>query len=126
MDWVTSEGAFAGGAILPGLGLSSRALHEHTAQLPLIEPETFQQQTPPPAIGTETRGALQSGLYWGHVGAIREIMQRMMAEHPGETPTVLITGGAGELVAKELGFAASYHRDLTLQGLAVTARALHK
>lgn len=123
VDWVTSEGAFAGGAILPGLGLSSRALHEHTAQLPLIEPESF-QTTQPAVIGTETRGALQSGLYWGHIGAVRELIQRMTDAHPGETPTVLVTGGAGELVARELGSGASFHRDLTLQGLAVTARGL--
>ncbi len=122
VDWVTSEGAFAGGAILPGLALSSRALHEHTAQLPLIEPESFQQQTAPPVIGTETRGALRSGLYWGHIGAVRELIRQMTDAHPGETPTVLVTGGAGELVARELGLTAHYHRDLTLQGLAVTAR----
>ena len=123
VDWVTSDGAFAGGAILPGLELSSRALHDHTAQLPLIAPESF-QQADPAAIGTETRGALRSGIYWGHIGAVRELIQRMTAEHPGETPTVLITGGGGEIVAHELGLPGSYYRDLTLQGLAVTARAL--
>ena len=122
VDWVTSEGAFAGGAILPGLALSSRALHDHTAQLPWIAPESF-QQIQPVAVGTETQAALQSGIYWGHIGAVRELIQRMTAEHPGETPLVLITGGAGEIVARELGLADSYYRDLTLQGLAITARS---
>lgn len=123
VDWVTSSGAFAGGAILPGLGLLSRALHDHTAQLPLIPAESFQQAAPA-AIGIETHSALQSGIYWGHIGAVRELIQRMSSEHPGETPAVLITGGAGQMVARELGLAANYHRDLTLQGLAVTARSL--
>lgn len=122
VDWVTSEGAFAGGAILPGLGLSARALHEYTAQLPWIAPESFLQAAPA-VIGTQTRAALQSGIYWGHVGAVRELLQRMTAEHPGATPTVLISGGAGEIVARELGWPGSYHRDLTLQGLAITARS---
>ncbi|MES2793556.1 MAG: type III pantothenate kinase, partial [Planctomycetota bacterium] len=123
VDWVTSSGAFAGGAILPGLRLASQALHDHTAQLPLIAVENF-QHSPPPAIGTETQSALQSGIYWGHIGAVRELMQRMSAQHAGQTPTVLITGGGGELLARELGLAASYYRDLTLQGLAVTAQSI--
>lgn len=124
VDWITASGVFAGGAILPGLRLSSQALHDHTAQLPLIVPEDFQTDRPS-AVGVETIAALRSGIYWGQVGAIRELIHRMSADHPGESPRVLLTGGAGEIVARELGYGEAYHRDLTLQGLAVTARSVH-
>ena len=122
VDWVTSAGAFAGGAILPGFRLSSQALHDHTAQLPLIDPQSFVQVQPVP-IGRDTVEALNSGIYWGQIGAIRELTQRLRDTHPNESPTTLITGGAGELVAQELGLTASYHPHLTLQGLIVTARS---
>lgn len=123
VDWITTTGAFAGGAILPGWGLASQALHDHTALLPFVPPESFQNLRPT-ATGTDTLAALQSGIYWGQVGAVRELLSRMTAEHPGPAPQVLVTGGAGAILARELGRSACYHRNLTLQGLAVTARSL--
>lgn len=123
VDWITPRGTFAGGAILPGLSLSSRALHDHTAQLPLIPAEDF-DQVEPLAIGTNTHEALRSGLYWGHVGAVRELIDRITAANPELDQMVLITGGAGQILARALNLTASYRRDLTLQGLAVTASHL--
>lgn len=122
VDWITPTGAFAGGAILPGLGLSSRALHEHTAQLPWIAPEEI-DQSPPAAIGKNTRDALLSGLYWGHVGAVRELIARLSTETSAADVKVVVTGGAGELLTRELERSV-YYRDLTLQGLAITAHHL--
>ena len=122
VDWITASGAFAGGAILPGLRLSSQALHDHTAQLPLIAPEDFQTDRPAP-VGTETIAALRSGIYWGQVGAVRELIQRMSADQPGGKPQVLITGGAGQIVARELDLIENYHQHLTLQGLIVARRS---
>lgn len=123
VDRLTAAGAFAGGAILPGLGLSSRALHDYTAKLPLIASEDFEQQTPPP-LGRNTQEALRSGLYWGHVGAVRELMTRLSSEAANKQSSVLFTGGAGQLLARELGMPNHYHRDLTLQGLALAAHHL--
>lgn len=117
VDRLTASGAFAGGAILPGLGLASRALHDYTAKLPLIASEEFEELTPTP-LGKNTQEALRSGLYWGHIGAVRELIERLSSDQPA---TVLFTGGAGKLLAKELGMPDRYYRDLTLQGLAVTA-----
>lgn len=122
VDWITPTGAFAGGAILPGLNLSSRALHDHTAQLPLIESEDI-GHAQPASIGRNTREALLSGLYWGHVGAVRELIARLSTETLESEVKVLITGGAGELLARELE-RSTHCRDLTLQGLAITARHL--
>lgn len=122
VDWITPTGAFAGGAILPGLALSSQALHDHTAQLPLISSEDIGQNQPAP-IGKNTVEALRSGLYWGHVGAVRELILQLSARSREPDVQVLITGGAGELLARELK-SANYCRDLTLQGLAIAARQL--
>lgn len=122
VDWITPTGAFAGGAILPGMTLSSQALHDHTAQLPLIASEDIGQNQPSP-IGRNTVEALRSGVYWGHVGAVRELISQLSARSPVPDVRVLVTGGAGELLARELKL-SNYHRDLTLQGLATTARSL--
>ncbi len=122
VDWVNAAGEFAGGAILPGLSLSSRALHDHTAQLPLIAAEDLGQSRPA-TIGKNTVEALRSGLYWGHVGAVRELIRCLSAKNSGSGQFVLVTGGAGQILAKELKL-SGFHRDLTLQGLAITARHL--
>ncbi|MDB5389498.1 MAG: transcriptional activator, Baf family [Planctomycetaceae bacterium] len=121
VDWITDQGEFSGGAILPGLALASKALHTYTAQLPLIE--MSQLNSPPPAIGRETISALESGLYWGHIGAVRELIQRMSVERGLPLPNVLVTGGGGSLLAGYLE-AATYRPALTLEGLAVAARTL--
>lgn len=125
VDWITEAGAFAGGAILPGLSLTSHALHDYTAGLPLVPSETFEREVPEP-LGKNTQEALRSGLYWGYVGAVRELIVRLSANSPGVEPTVLFTGGAGQLLAREMSLPANYHRDLTLQGLVLTVRHLYR
>ena len=63
VDLVSSEGEFSGGAILPGLAMSARALHAFTDLLPQVE--AAELGTPPPPLGTATVPAVQSGLFWG-------------------------------------------------------------
>ncbi|MFV0446071.1 MAG: type III pantothenate kinase [Planctomycetaceae bacterium] len=77
VDYVAPDGSFCGGAILPGFELSARALHEYTALLPLIPLDVVLQE-PPDELGRNTEAALRSGLYWGHVGAVRELVRRFM------------------------------------------------
>ena len=97
VDYVSAEGVFLGGAILPGMGLAARALHEFTDLLPLVPLGELSE--PPAALGTSTVTAIRSGLYWGAVGAVRELADRLSA---GLTPPpeLFLTGGAGLYLAQ--------------------------
>jgi type III pantothenate kinase len=120
---VSRDGAFVGGAILPGIGLSARALHEFTDLLPLVP-----VNDPPPVLGTETEAAMQSGLYWGAVGAIREIVARLV-EHSGPA-AVYLTGGSAPSVAsileRESETTIEFVPHLTLAGIALASLASTK
>jgi len=116
VDLVSAEGTFRGGAILPGLAMSARAMHEFTDLLPLIEATELDA---PPPVGTSTVEAMRSGLFWSTVGAIRELVELMA----GDRADVFLTGGASPPVAEQLGPAARHVPDLTLAGIALTAAA---
>ncbi len=118
VDLVSADGAFRGGAIVPGIGMSARAMHEFTDLLPMIEMSEL--STPPPAIGAETTAAMRSGLYWSAVGAIRELVGRFSKDFDGE-PEIFLTGGAGPAVAELLGPHAHHVPHLTLAGIALAA-----
>ena len=75
VDFISPEGAFCGGAILPGISMAARALYEFTDLLPLLDMAALAE--PPAAIGTATTEAMQSGLFWGAVGGARELIHRM-------------------------------------------------
>lgn len=115
VDLISSDGAFAGGAILPGFELASRALNEYTALLPYISIEDLAAETHAP-VGKDTRQAISSGLFWGHVGAVRELITRMA----GEDALVLLTGGGAGLLAEHLP-EAQLEPHLALQGLVLVA-----
>jgi type III pantothenate kinase len=122
VDWVSADGAFLGGAILPGLRMSARAMHEFTDLLPLVDVSDL--LTAPPALGAATIEAMQSGLFWGAVGAVRQLIEQLARElrdgSAGE-PQVFLTGGAGPVVAKLLGSDAVHVPNLTLSGIAAAA-----
>lgn len=116
VERVGADGVWQGGAIAPGLALSSRALHLLTAQLPLIIP----CQAPPP-WGRSTRPALEAGLFWGVVGAIRELLSRQAV---GLTPSpwLVWTGGDASILASTIEWdGAVVVPDLVLDGLAQVA-----
>jgi type III pantothenate kinase len=117
VDLVSAQGAFSGGAILPGIAMSARAMHEFTDLLPLIE--MAELSTPPPALGTVTVEAMRSGLFWGAVGAIRQLIERLAGHND---PQIFLSGGAGVAVAKLLGRSARHVPHLTLAGIALTAK----
>jgi len=129
VDLVTAEGAFAGGSILPGVVLGAKALYEFTDALPLVEFDA--QDSPPAALGRSTIEAMRSGLYWGAVGAIRELVARLvsnngtrepLADSPGASSAdVILSGGAAKLVAGALGPPARVAPHLVLAGLALAA-----
>jgi type III pantothenate kinase len=120
VDLVAANGSFQGGAILPGIGLSARALHQFTDLLPLLDMAALAE--PPPALGTSTDAALRSGLYWGAVGGCRELIARLQgaADQP---PQVFLTGGAAPAVAGLLANDALYVPHLVLGGIAIAAAA---
>jgi type III pantothenate kinase len=125
VDLISADGIFEGGAILPGIAMSARAMHEFTDLLPLVQ--MGELTDPPEPLGTSTLPALQSGLFWGAVGAIRELIGRLSAGQP--TPAdVFLSGGAGPAVAQLLGPATQHVPHLTLAGIALTAaaRVMHR
>ncbi len=115
VDVVSADGAFEGGAILPGLALSARALHEYTALLPLVSVLELGQATPEP-LGRDTRAAIRSGLFWGQLGAVKELIERQV----GSDTEIFVTGGGGALLASHLSN-ASFEPHLPLQGLVLIA-----
>lgn len=118
VDLVAADGAFLGGAIMPGIGLSARALHEFTDLLPLIDMDELADA--PPALGDSTIAAMQSGLFWGAVGGAKEIIARL-AKQTGAQPQVVLSGGAAAHVAGLLAADAIHSPHLVLSGIALAA-----
>lgn len=119
IDLVNEKGEMEGGAILPGLALAANSLHEHTDQLPLIDLAKIPDA--PPALGQDTQEAIASGIIWGQVGAIKEIVSRIGNTH--SLGMVIVTGGDGPILyphlVDELRTPVHSHPDLTLTGLAL-------
>ena len=110
-----------GGAILPGPDLQSRALAQWTARLPLVEPARHEpEKQPPPALGSSTAESIRSGLWYGAVGAARELIARLCAESPVRPHVVAVGGGAG-LLSAALPEVEAVHVFATLWGVYCTA-----
>jgi type III pantothenate kinase len=122
VDLVSAEGAFEGGSILPGIELGARALHQYTALLPLIDVPALLAGSVPP-LGRNTREAIGSGLWFGQIGAIRELIF-WLAQSTARLPQILVTGGNGRWLAPALRLDADFEPDLALRGLAHVAQSL--
>jgi type III pantothenate kinase len=120
VDLVDETGAFCGGAILPGIATSARALAEHTDALPRVAMD--QLENPPDVVGKSTIPAIESGLYWGALGAVRELISQMSAPLKA-APDVFLTGGASAKVSELLAMKARYKirhvPHLVLSGIAL-------
>jgi type III pantothenate kinase len=112
-DAVTSRGEFLGGAIAPGLGLAARALHEFTAQLPLVGIAGKGRAVR--ALGRDTEEAIRAGLVIGLRGLASSLAAAARAELGGRAP-VFATGGDARLLAPTGAVIAP---DLLLRGLAL-------
>ena len=129
IDALTSDGAFCGGAILPGVRMGSQALHRYTATLPEIDASTLLTTTPDP-LGRNTTSAIESGLYWGHIGAVRELILRQRDrvasfDKAKDKPSLLLfTGGASQMLEPHFSH-ARFEPFLALQGLALVAAQLN-
>ena len=123
VERVTSLGIWQGGAIAPGLGTVAAALHLRTAQLPLIDVRQFQAHHPPSAWGRGTVPSLQAGIFWGTVGAVRELLARQGDDLPGDHWVVWTGGDAAILAPYVSGDDARIEPDLVLIGLSQMAVA---
>lgn len=111
VDLIDAEGAFRGGAILPGLRLMAQALHDHTAQLPFVE--VCRVAMPP---GTSTVEAIEVGVVHGALGGI----ERLLALYRGQLaspPAVFFTGGDAPLLAAHCSPPPHVWPEMTLAGL---------
>ena len=116
VDLVDDDGTLVGGAILPGMQMQLRALHEFTAQLPQVEPAL-----PELVYGRNTTEAMQNGVCRGVVGAIRELVEGY-AKVTNRWPQVVATGGGLELISSALTFADTMVQHLSLRGLGLAYR----
>ena len=116
-DVVNAEGDYCGGVIAPGINLSVEALHQAAARLPRIG---VGRPVVDSVIGRNTVTAMRSGVFWGYVGLIEGIVERIRRE-VGQDMKVLATGGLAPLFSE--GTTVFDHVDsmLTLNGLRILA-----
>ena len=112
-DVVDDDGAYIGGVIAPGVNLSLEALHQAAAALPHVDISKPQR-----VIGTNTVACMQSGVFWGYVGLVREICTRIRGEH-GRPMRVISTGGLAPLFQQAADLFDAFEDDLTMHGLTV-------
>lgn len=110
-DIVAENGAFSGSVIAPGANLSIEALHQAAALLPRVAIHRAQK-----VIGRDTVSSMQSGVYWGYVGLIGGLIDRIKAEY-GKPMTVVATGGLAHLFRPDLPSIDHVDPDLTMRGL---------
>ncbi len=108
---ISEQGRYLGGAIAPGLIISSEALFSYTAKLPRIE-----WIVPESVIGKNTQAGMQSGLIFGHVGMVNEIIALISKEINGN-PKVIATGGLSNFIAPLCKVISIVSTTLTLEGL---------
>ena len=110
-DAINGNAEYLGGLICPGIGMSVQGLFTRTARLPLVD---FRE--PDRVIGTNTVTSMQSGLYYGVIGMIDGIVERVVAELGANTKAIA-TGGQAELIIRGSRYLRHVDADLTLEGL---------
>jgi type III pantothenate kinase len=117
INLVAADGAFEGGVILPGFRMAAEALYgADLLPLTVLAPN----DEPPPVIGKNTEAAIQSGLFWGAAGSVREIIQRISTQLQSEVE-VFVTGGDLQRLSEHLGEQATFVPNLGLSGIAIAA-----
>lgn len=110
-DAVTAAGEYLGGIICPGIGISIGGLFAKTARLPMVD---FRE--PEKLIGSNTVGSIQSGLFYGTIGMIDGILDRMK-DTMGAHAKTIVTGGQASLITGASRHSLQLDEDLTLEGL---------
>jgi type III pantothenate kinase len=109
--YINEHKQYMGGAIAPGITISTEALYSRAAKLPRIE-----IARPDDIIGKNTVSAMQAGILYGYVGQVEGIVSRMKAQSP-VPPKVIATGGLAPLIAEESEVIDIVDPFLTLKGL---------
>ncbi|WP_138756008.1 type III pantothenate kinase [Paenibacillus sinopodophylli] len=112
-DYIDEGGNYLGGAIVPGIGISTEALYQRAAKLPRIE-----LVKPKSVIGRNPVTSMQAGIIFGYAGQVDGIVKRIRSEF-GVTPRVIATGGLAELIASESETIEEVDPLLTLEGLRI-------
>ena len=112
-DYIDESGAYIGGAIVPGIGISAEALYQRAAKLPRIE-----LSKPKTVIGRNTVAAMQAGIIFGYAGQVDGIVRRICKEFNVQ-PRVIATGGLAEMIAGESETIEKVDPLLTLEGLRI-------
>ena len=112
-DVVSKKGEYLGGVITPGIGISADALFSRTARLPRVD-----VRKPPRVLATNTVNSVQSGLYYGYLGLIDGILERLMHELGGDVK-VVATGGLAPLMGEGSKYIEKVDDLLTLEGLRI-------
>lgn len=115
-DVVAEDGAYVGGVIAPGVNLSLEALHQAAAALPHVD-----VTKPQAIIGTNTVACMQSGVFWGYIGLVRGICDRIKGEYR-RSMRVVGTGGLAPLFSQGDVLFDHIEDDLTMHGLTVIYR----
>jgi type III pantothenate kinase len=110
-DVVNGAGEYAGGIICPGILISAEALFAQASRLYRVD-----VRKPAELVGRNTATAMQAGIYYGYVGLVDGILERLMAEIPG-IRTVVATGGQADLIASGSKYIREVDHLLTLTGL---------
>jgi type III pantothenate kinase len=110
-DAISAEGEYLGGAIAPGIQISAEALYLRTAKLPRVE-----IAKPKRAIGRTTISSMHSGLYFGYIGLVSNII-KVMSQELGSDVTVIATGGYSTLIGGEIEGISQNEPYLVLEGL---------
>jgi len=110
---ISEYGEYLGGAIAPGLGISADALFSRAARLARVD-----IQRPTKVIGTNTVAHLQSGLYYGYIGLVDGMLERIFAELGYQT-RVIAAGGLAHMIAGNSRYITEIDDMLTLEGLSI-------
>lgn len=110
-DVIDSQGVYKGGVIAPGINLSISALAQAASKLPKVS-----IKSPNTSIGKSTVEAMQSGVYFGYIGLIKEILNRVSSEMDN-SPIIIATGGLAKTFSQDIDLITQVDNDLTLKGL---------
>ena len=112
-DYISAKGEYQGGAIAPGIGISMEALFQRASKLPRVE-----LLKPKEVVGKNTVHSMQTGVFYGYVGLVDEMVRRMREETRSD-PKVVATAGWARLIASESQAIHEVDDLLTLKGLKI-------
>jgi type III pantothenate kinase len=114
---VIIKNTYVGGMITPGINLSLKVLKEATAKLPLIKLKKTNKY-----IGKDTVSAMNNGMYWGYIGLIKELVQKIIKETKKKY-LVIFTGGLANIFFSSFPFKDKViDQQITLKGIAETLK----